>query len=158
MLARYKVLAAILLVITVSVLLFDLQFGTGTSNQQQYFHRYFLSHRTVLVRPPDKKLYAYVLYATTEDYLCNSVINAYRLNTLNVRETADIVVLYNNAWDNGTTAGVDIKFKKLKALQVTGSADTSKLSSVLCVTWHLCLLNGHSNCTILPKTYTGSVR
>ncbi|BDA41252.1 probable glucose N-acetyltransferase 1 [Coccomyxa sp. Obi] len=47
-----------------------------------------------------------------------SVINAHRLDALNVRETADTVVLYNNAWDNETIAGVETKFTKLKALQV----------------------------------------
>ena len=50
--------------------------------------------------------------------LCNSIINAHRLATLNVRETADIVVLYNNAWDSAKSAGVEKKFRKLEALPV----------------------------------------
>lgn len=114
--ARYKCFAAILLLIMVSFLLFDLKKSTRTSSQQHHFHRYFLLHRTV--PPPKNKLFAYVLYATSEDYLCNSIVNAHRLATLNVREIADIVVLYNDAWDNANFPGVKNKFRILKALQV----------------------------------------
>ncbi len=125
--ARYKVFAAILLVIIVSVLLFDHNKSTRATSLQHHFHRYFLSHSTVVVPPPESKMYAYVLYATSEDYLCNSIVNAQRLTTLNVRETADIVVLYNKAWDNAEFSGVENKFRKLKALQVQ-----DLLISVLC--------------------------
>ena len=128
MLLRYKGIAAILVVISIPVLLYNHNKSTRTSSQQHHFNRYFLSHRTV----PEYKLYAYVFYATTEHYLCNSIINAHRLATLNVRDTADIVVLYNSAWNNAKTARVETLFRKLKALQVQDLLTHLFLISVIC--------------------------
>ena len=116
--ARYKVVLALLLILIVSLSLFNLEKRTRKGSKQHQFHRLVLSHRNVLVQPPTNKLYAYVLYATSEIYLCNSVINAHRLATLNVRKTADIVVLYNQVWDYVKIDAVENMFKRLKALQV----------------------------------------
>ena len=38
------------------------------------------------------------MYATSEAYLCNAIINAVRLRELRVTPEADIVVLVDRAW------------------------------------------------------------
>ena len=53
-------------------------------------------HRQVASDGP--RSFAYVMYATSEAYLCNAIINAVRLRELRVTPEADIVVLVDRAW------------------------------------------------------------
>ena len=53
-------------------------------------------HRQVASDSP--RSFAYVMYATSEAYLCNAIINAIRLRGLRITPEADIVVLVDRAW------------------------------------------------------------
>ena len=61
---------------------------------------------------------AYVMYATTEAYLCNSLVNAHRLVSLQVTNEADVVVLYPDSWETQAGDRVTAIFAKLKDLKV----------------------------------------
>ena len=62
--------------------------------------------------------FAYVLYATSETYLCSAVINAVRLKDLNVTVAADIVILIDQAWLERSSTAVARRLRVLRALDV----------------------------------------
>ena len=62
--------------------------------------------------------FAYVLYATSENYLCSAVINSVRLKDLNVTVAADIVVIIDQAWLERSNTAVARRLRVLRALDV----------------------------------------
>lgn len=121
---RWAACAAIFLVVAISVLLFEVE--NSKIRSSKHLHRLFLSHRAALLPLPKTKAYAYVLFATGEQNLCNCLVNAQRLVALKVTDIADIVVLYNDAWDGEENVIVDRMFTKLKALQVHSCKSIAK--------------------------------
>ena len=63
--------------------------------------------------------FAYVLYATSETYLCSAVINAVRLKDLNVTVAADIVIIIDQAWLERSSTAVARRLRVLRALDVS---------------------------------------
>ena len=68
------------------------------------------------------RLFAYVLYATSEIYLCNAVINARRLKNLGVTAEADIVVLTDEAFLEDSSRIVAKRIGAMRALGVSSAA------------------------------------
>ena len=66
--------------------------------------------------------FAYVLYATSEIYLCNAVINARRLKNLGVTTEADIVVLTDEAFLEDPSKIVAKRISAMRALGVSSAA------------------------------------
>ena len=62
--------------------------------------------------------FAYVLYATSEGYLCSALINAVRLKDLNVTVAADIVIIIDQAWLERSSTAVARMLRVLRALDV----------------------------------------
>ena len=63
--------------------------------------------------------FAYVLYATSETYLCSAVINAVRLKDLNVTAAADVVIIIDQAWQERSSTVVARRLRVLRALDVS---------------------------------------
>lgn len=68
------------------------------------------------------RLFAYVLYATSEIYLCNAVVNARRLKNLGVTAEADIVMLTDEAFLEESSKAVAKRISAMRALGVGCSA------------------------------------
>lgn len=78
-----------------------------------------LSHAAQHSQAPG--LFAYVLYATSEVYLCNALINARRLKALGVTAEAgvSIVIIVDEAWtEEEPTSNVGRRLDALRALEV----------------------------------------
>ena len=91
-----------------------------------------LSSRRAQLRDDGPPSFAYVLYATSEIYLCNAVINARRLKNLKVTPDADIVVLTDRAFledSNEISLAVAKRINILRALEVRNIALPSCLWS-----------------------------
>ena len=70
-------------------------------------------------KPDGPHPFAYVLYATSETYLCSAVINAVRLKDLNVTVAADIVIIIDQAWQERSSTAVARRLRVLRALDVS---------------------------------------
>ena len=70
------------------------------------------------------RLFAYVLYATSEIYLCNAVINARRLKNLAVTAEADIVVLTDETFLKESSEAVAKRIHAMRALGVGATCST----------------------------------
>ena len=75
-----------------------------------------VGHRQVASDGPQSL--AYVMYATSEAYLCNAIINARRLRELRVIPKADIVVLIDRAWQAAANETVTRRLVTLDKLMV----------------------------------------
>lgn len=75
-----------------------------------------VEHRQVASDGP--RSLAYVMYATSEAYLCNAIINARRLRELQVTPEADIVVLVDRAWQAEANETVTRRLMALEKLTV----------------------------------------
>lgn len=81
-----------------------------------------LSRKPAQVVTNGPRQFAYVLYATSEIYLCNAVINARRLRILGVTAKADIVLLTDRAFLEESSEAVAKRINALRALGVRGAA------------------------------------
>lgn len=71
------------------------------------------------------KSFAYVLYATKKEYLCNCLINARRLKSLGATSNADIMIIYPELWDSALTVRLERMLEILRGMQVRTSASVS---------------------------------
>jgi hypothetical protein len=67
-----------------------------------------------------RNVFAYVMYATTEDVLCNNIINARRLISFGVTSEADIVLMHPVSWQSAAPGLVPRKLEILRGMQVRG--------------------------------------
>ena len=74
-------------------------------------------HRQVASGGP--RSFAYVMYATSEAYLCNAIINTFRLRELRITPEADIVVLIDRAWQAEANETVTRRLGTLHELMVS---------------------------------------
>ena len=90
-----------------------------------------LSSKPAQFKANSPRLFAYVLYATSEIYLCNAVINARRLKNLGVTAEADIVVLTDEAFLDGSSEAVAKRIRAMRALGVGAPAVPHSIAHVV---------------------------
>ena len=95
---------------------------TGPEQATKSTVRIRVSSRPAQLAADGPRLFAYVLYATSEIYLCNAVINARRLKNLRVTAEADIVVLTDRAFLEESDKAVAKRISALRALGVGAAA------------------------------------
>ena len=95
---------------------------TGPAQATTSSVRIRISKRPAQLAASGPRLFAYVLYATSEIYLCNAVINARRLKNLRVTAEADIVVLTDRAFLEESDKAVAKRISALRALGVGAAA------------------------------------
>ena len=95
---------------------------TGPEQATTSVIRIRVSSKPAQTNANSPRLFAYVLYATSEIYLCNAVINARRLRNLGVTADADIVVLTDEAFLEESSEAVAKRIHAMRALGVGAPA------------------------------------